>query len=110
MPYSAYLAPDFRENLEKLTRRNSQLKRMIEEKIQEMLNDPFRDSIPLVGRGKGKRRTRVGGNYRLIHAICRECREKGHDSINQCEDCEQKPDNSIVYFDVEHRKHAYDDF
>lgn len=108
--YDGYFVPDFSKNLEKLTRRNLELKRRIDKKIREMRNDPFRGSIHLVGKGTGKRRVYVAGDYRLIYAVCHECREKGHNSINQCIDCEQKSNNSIIYFDVEHRKHAYNDF
>lgn len=105
--YVSYFTDVFNKNLEKLTKRNLGLKNRIEEKIKEMLIDPLRDARYLEGLGKGKFRARVG-DYRLVFMTCQKCREKGYEPFNQCLDCKSKSNNSIVYFDVQHRKHAYD--
>ena len=77
-------------------------------KVEEMRNDPIRNSIELNYDLKGKRRVRIG-DYRLIYAVCLDCRQKGYTKFNQCYDCKSHNDNSIVYFDVIHRPHGYDD-
>lgn len=107
--YIAFFSDQFKKNLQKLTKRNAKLKHRIEAEVTDMLNDPFRRSIPLSGKGEGKLRIRFG-DYRFIYAVCHDCREKGHTELNSCIGCNDRPDNSIVYFDVQLRSHAYDKF
>ena len=79
--------------------------------IEEMMNDPFRNSEELTGKFKGKRRVYVGrAGYRLIYSICEECRAKDYESFNLCFDCQKRDNNSIVFFDVSHRSKGYQRF
>lgn len=105
--YVPYFSDDFEKNLKKLTRRSTVLRKRIQQKIDEMCDGIFGDTIDLAGnRGKGKSRVRMG-NYRLIYAVCSECRENGYQMFNGCYDCEIKDDDSIIYFDVIHRSSEY---
>lgn len=105
--YVPFFSDDFKKHLEKLTKRDIVLKKRVADQIEEMKNDPFRNSIELDYELKGKRRIRVG-DYRLIYAVCIDCRKKGYTKFNQCYECESKNDNAIVFFDIIHRSKGYD--
>jgi len=106
--YVAYFSDDFKKHLNKLTKRDTLLKKRILEKIEEMKNNPLRNSTELSGDFKGKHRIRVG-DYRLIYAPCDDCRKKNYEKFNNCFGCDSRQSNSIVYFDVLHRSsHGYD--
>lgn len=108
MLYDAFFSDQFRNHLEKLTKRNTVLKKRILAKVKDMRNDPLGNSNELGGDFKGKRRIRVG-DYRLIYAPCDDCRKKGYERFNNCYGCDSMPSNAIVYFDVLHRSsHEYD--
>lgn len=106
--YVSYFSDDFKKHLKKLTKRDSNLKQRILKKVEEMQNDPFRNSKEYIADLKGKRKMRVG-DYRLIYAVCKDCRAKEYEKINNCHKCESKKEDSIVYFDVIHRPHGYDE-
>lgn len=107
----AYFSDDFRKHLNKLTKRNRALKERILSKIEEMMNNPFRNSQELVGKFKGKRRVHVGrAGYRLIYSICEECREKHYESFNSCLDCKDRSNRTVVFFDVLRRSKGYQKF
>jgi len=36
--------------------------------------------------------------YRIIFAICEECRKDGNQSLNGCQDCDNIPSQSIILF------------
>lgn len=109
--YVAYFSDDFRKHLDKLTKRNSALKERILLKIQEMMNNPYRNSEELTGKFEGKRRIYVGkAGYRLIYSICEDCRKKHYETFNSCLDCQKRDNNSVVFFDVLHRSKGYKRF
>ena len=106
--FEVYFTQDFRKHLEKLTKRDLTLKERILLKIEDMMNDPLRNSEELVGAFKGKRRMYVGkAGHRLIYAVCKECREKNYKSFNSCLDCGSKDDSTVVFFDVIRRSEGY---
>lgn len=105
--YVPFFSEDFKKHLEKLTKRDNILENRITNQIEDMKTDPFRNSIELTHELKGKRRVKVG-DYRLVYAVCEECRKKGYENFNGCYDCESKPVNSIIFFDVFHRSKGYD--
>ena len=105
--YIPFFSEVFKKHLEKLTKRDIALRNRIINQIEEMKIDPFRNSIELTYELKGKRRVKVG-DYRLVYAVCEECRKKGYEKFNNCYDCKSKPANSIIFFDVFHRSKGYD--
>jgi addiction module RelE/StbE family toxin len=74
--YIPFFSEVFKKHLEKLTKRDIALRNRIINQIEEMKIDPFRNSIELTYELKGKRRVKVG-DYRLVYAVCEECRKKG---------------------------------
>ena len=100
-----FFTSHFGRNGKKLTKKNPELKKRIEEAIGEVCSASEKSKL-LKGEFEGKRSYSFG-NYRIVFAICRECRKRGFVRFNRCSDCGEKPDNSIVFFDIEHRKRVY---
>ena len=67
----------------------------IEEKIQDLVSNPWHNTQFLKGQYRGKRKLRLNSRDRLVFVICEECRELNHMKYNQCEDCETTPENTI---------------
>lgn len=42
--------------------------------------------------------------YRIIYHWCELCRKENRRIEKQCDDCEQIPDNSVVFLDLYHKK------
>jgi mRNA-degrading endonuclease RelE of RelBE toxin-antitoxin system len=105
--YVPFFSDDFNKNFRKLTKKDNNLKNRIMQQVEEMKIDPFRNSIELEYDLKGKRRIRVG-DYRLIYAVCDDCRKKGYDRLNQCYECGSKGNDAMVFFDIIHRSQGYD--
>jgi len=105
--YVPFFSDDFKKHLDKLTRKDNVLKKRIMNEVEEMKNDPYRNSIELDYDLKGKRRVKVG-DYRLIYAVCEDCRKKGFTRFNQCYECKSHGDDSLIYFDLIHRSQGYD--
>jgi mRNA-degrading endonuclease RelE of RelBE toxin-antitoxin system len=106
--FTPHFTDVFAKNFKKLAKKDGALRKRVEAEIEEMKNDPYRNSRELIGEFLGKRRVRIG-SHRLIYAICEECRKKKHDLVLACYGCKEKDDNSIIYFDLVHREGGYDD-
>jgi mRNA-degrading endonuclease RelE of RelBE toxin-antitoxin system len=108
--YKPWFTQDFRKHFEKLVRKDTQLEQRIKSKIEDMMEDPFRNSQELTAAFKGKRRMYVGkAGYRLIYCICKECKNKKYPE-RACADCKEKDNDAIVFFDILHRSTAYDQY
>lgn len=106
--YKPYFKDHFAGSLRKLTKRNTILKKRVESKIKDMLNDPYHNSKELVGQFKGKRTIYVGkAGYRIVYVICEECRIKSYQRFNQCIDCNKKEKEAIIFWDIQPRNVAY---
>ena len=76
--------------------------------IQEVLFiEPYKSKKLCSPQFKGKRSLRTG-DFRLIIAICAECRQLHEDRINNCYDCNRYGTNNVMIFLCGHRKHIYD--
>lgn len=107
--YKAFFSQDFKKHFEKLVRRDSDLKQRVLAKINDVIEDPFRNSLELTAAFKGKRRVYLGrAGYRLIYSVCKEC--TGKRCVNPCLDCDSKDDDAVVFFDILPRSVAYDTY
>ena len=68
--------------------------------------NPRGESKRLKGNLSGKRSHREG-NYRVIFAYCKECRELGDFKYNKCKNCEIYPDHNLFFFNFDNRGHSY---
>ncbi len=104
-PYEDGHAPLFIKNY----RRYKSMQRRIDDKMAQILYDPYHNT-ELLGRKpgglnlRGCRSARVGRNFRIIFVICEECRR-----VAECEYCfcEGLPDRAVVFLTVGPHEKAY---
>jgi len=79
----------------------NRIKKIINEKVETIIkHNPYK-SEELDPPLEGLRSFRIlGSEYRIIFAICEECREKNYQSKNKCPDsvCRNIPDESVMLF------------
>jgi len=103
--YVPYQTDRFAKSLSKLDKPIRT--RVIKAIDEEITVEPYR-SDPLAYSLKGKREYRVG-DYRIIFAICEECRAKRFERFNGCSDCKRHGRNDLILFDVGHRGRILDE-
>ena len=105
--YQCYRTDEFARAFSKL---DSSVQRMIDKSIQEILYYRPYESRRLVSpEYKGKRSLRIK-DYRIIFAICEECRKLNEMHLNGCRDCKKHGTNDIIMFTCGHRKHIYNGY
>lgn len=109
--YASKFRPKFLLNL----KRYAGMKSQIEKKIQSILDDPYHNTEPLEKRPKvdlyGLRSKRVDRNFRIIFAVCEECRRLFPDRHDQraCKNCPPEfHDLTVVFFAVRPHDVVYD--
>jgi mRNA-degrading endonuclease RelE of RelBE toxin-antitoxin system len=81
---------------------------MLDTTIQDVLfNQPYETKRLVSIQYRGKRSLRRG-DYRIIFAVCEECRKLDQVHLNNCKNCMKHGTNDIVMFTCGHRKHIYD--
>jgi mRNA-degrading endonuclease RelE of RelBE toxin-antitoxin system len=100
---------EFEDQFLKNERRYSSLRKLIQAHVDEILEDPYRDSEPLGWLPKGKdlrgcRSVRVTRGFRILFVICEECRR-----VPECRYCfcEGLPDQTVVFLTVGPHQQAY---
>jgi len=91
--YNPIYTKTFKKQVKKL---DSTFRRQIEERIRDLIADPWHNTQFLRGQYRGKRKLRLNRTDRLVFVICEECRELGHFVYNQCEHCDETPENTII--------------
>ena len=71
-------------------------KKRLENRIQDLISDPWHNTKFGKGQYRGKRKLWLNRSDRLIFVICEECRELNHFIYNRCRDCDDTPENTIV--------------
>ena len=71
----------------------------IESAIQEVLNGPYGDMDFGKALWRGKRKKRVGDD-RITFVVCKQCRDLGHQGFNQCSDCDDTPDETVIFVSI----------
>ena len=92
---------DFTEKFEKQLKKLRDPIRMkrIKRKVDEIVEFPYRDIRFGAGRWRGKREERVGYD-RLMFAVCEQCRKEKHQLYNNCHNCQNKPNNTVRFFET----------
>lgn len=104
--YQCYKTDEFTRAFRKL---DPHIQRMINKAIQEILFCYPYESKPLKYELEGKRSLRIK-DYRIVFAICEECRKLNQTQLNGCKDCKKHGTNDIIMFTCDHRKHAYENY
>lgn len=104
--YRVFQTDEFYREFRKL---DPQVQKMLDNAIQEILfHHPYESKI-LKGNLKGKRSLRVR-NYRIVFAICEECRENNYVRLNGCKDCKKHGRNDIIMFTCGPRSEVYEEY
>lgn len=102
--YIAVYSPDF----PRVLRKYSAIKKSIQKKIQQILKDPLGPQTePLAFDLVGLRSAAVKKSFRLLFAVCEECRRLGHQAENNCFGCSEMPDNTVYFFTISPHDDAY---
>lgn len=97
----------FRDDIHKL---DNVIRKRIDKVISEVLfENPYNSKRVSAREHKGKRIVRVG-DYRLVFAICEECRRFGFNALIKCKDCKKHGSNNVILFSVSHRSISYRGF
>lgn len=74
---------------------NDEFRSVVEARIEDLKADPWHNTQFLKGQYRGKRKLRLNRRDRLVFVICEECRELEHQIYNQCENCDETPENTL---------------
>ena len=99
--------PKYRPGFAADVRKHAHLRARIEKKCLSITEDPYHNTEPLEDRGgiqlKGVRSKRIDRNFRILFAVCEECRRIFSESedCRACKHCVKTlPDNTIIFFAV----------
>lgn len=80
------------------TRLSDKLKKIVNDKVLNSIKlNPYKSEY-LRLELEGLRSYKLRSGNRIIFAICEECRKGGFESANNCLDCKDIPDNTIMLF------------
>jgi len=86
------------------------IRERIDRAILEVLSDnPYKSKRISSQKHKGKRIFRVG-NYRIIFAICEECKKFRFNESIRCKGCKKHGSSDVMLFAVSHRSIIYKSF
>lgn len=95
----------FSKKLEKIKETDPVGFRRIQLVIERLLKKPGDADGKMRGLYDGRYKKYVGRrDYRIIYYFCRLCRKENHRMKKECKDCRSIPDNSVIFFDLYHKK------
>lgn len=97
------LTPEFKKVIKKL-KKNKAIKKKADNAVKDIILDPYHNSSIFKERKIMKRRF---GDYRMFYQVCEDCKLRKVDHIIQCADCDDIPENAVVFFDFRHKKDSY---
>lgn len=73
--------------------------------IDRLLLDPGNSDGKMKGLYNGRFKKYVGRkDYRLIYYWCHLCHKENRRLEQKCDGCDELPDNSVIFFDLYHKK------
>ena len=90
----------------------SSMKKQIEKKVLAILESPYHNTEALEKKEghdlQGLRSKRIDKNFRIIFAICEECKKLFPDKERPCRFCEPDlPAKTVIFFNVRPHKIVY---
>ncbi|MBN1850370.1 MAG: toxin [Deltaproteobacteria bacterium] len=77
----------------------------IQNVIDRLLTEPDDADGKMHGIYNGRFKKYVGKrDYRIIYYWCELCRKENRKLEKECKDCQIIPDNSVIFFDLYHKK------
>lgn len=78
---------------------SKRMKRIVNGKVENHIKSNPRGTEPLHYELEGLRSyNKIKSGIRIIFAICEDCRKGGFESVNNCLDCKEIADNTIMLF------------
>ncbi|WP_136805777.1 type II toxin-antitoxin system RelE family toxin [Desulfosediminicola flagellatus] len=97
--------PYFEKKLNSVERSDPSGFARIHKIIDRLLDDPSNADGKMNGLYNGRFKKYVGRkDYRLIYYWCRLCRKENKRLEDRCDGCDAIPDNSVIFFDLYHKK------
>lgn len=95
----------FADKLDHIRKTNPKGYTRIQQVIDRLLVNPGDADGKMHGQYHGKLKKYVGRkDYRLIYDWCELCRKENRRLESACEQCESLPDQSVIFFDLYHKK------
>lgn len=106
--------PSYKPQFAKDVKTYASMKKQIEKKVKAVLANPYYNTEPLENKDghdlRGLRSKRVDKNFRIIFAICEECKKLFPKREKPCRYCnDDLPAKSIIFFTVGPHKIIYKD-
>ncbi|KAF1079911.1 MAG: hypothetical protein GQF41_3809 [Candidatus Rifleibacterium amylolyticum] len=104
--------PHYKPQFFKDVKTYASMKSQIEKKVNSILADPYHNTEPLGSQKghdlRGLRSKRVDKNFRIIFAICEECKELFPEKDQPCRYCDPNlPAKSVIFFTARPHKVVY---
>ncbi len=97
----------FSEVFVKSLRKYGSVKKIIQKKVDMIIESPVALGEPLKGNFRGYYSSPVKKNFLIIYLYCRACRAKGNDKAVLCSDCSECADETIKFVDMGPHDEAY---
>lgn len=110
MKYSSFYKPLFAEDVKVY----ASMKKQIEKKTESIIENPYYNTELLEKKGnhdlRGLRSKRIDKNFRIIFAVCEECKRLFPEKEKPCRYCNLDiPEMSIIFFTVRPHKVVYNE-
>ncbi len=87
----------FEDAFLKALKKHSSIKRLVQKKVDMIIENPITTGEPLKGNWQGFYSCPVKRNFIIIYLYCAICRKKGDDTVVLCSDCRETPDETLKF-------------
>ena len=91
------MEPRFEAAFLKAVKKHSSIKKLVNKKVDLILQNPTVIGEPLRGNWRGFYSCPVKHNFIIIYLFCEVCRKKGDDAVVLCSDCRETPDPTVKF-------------
>ncbi len=88
-------------------KKHSSLKKIIQKKVDMIIENPIALGEPLKGNFRGYCSCPVKKNFLIIYLYCKVCRKKGDDCLVICHDCKECKDETLKFVDMDLHDKVY---
>ena len=97
----------FEAEFMKALKKHSSIKKLVQRKVDMILENPIAFGEPLKGNWQGFYSCPVKRNFIIIYLYCEVCRKKCDDVVVACSDCDVIPDQTIKFVLLGPHDNAY---
>lgn len=97
----------FSDNFGDSLKKHAALKKIVQKKVDMILQNPIGLGEPLKGNFRGYYSSAVKKNFLIIFLYCLICRRRGDDEIVLCHDCSRCEDETVKFVAFGPHDHAY---